>query len=119
MLPAILLVLALDLSSCRAFEAKVATFAEVTFLAIAEAYPSFGGGLVGAIPSPRYTILVLVSQSQSRILSFTADRNLEAKSSSILWIDPIAIFVGDPSAKDEFIARRWFSMIPHSLSSYS
>ena len=51
-LPAILLVLALDFLSCRAFEALVATDAEVTFLAITEAYPSFSGDLSGGYPKP-------------------------------------------------------------------
>ena len=51
-----------------------------------------------------------------RILSYTADWDFKAKGLPILRIDPIAVFVGDPSTKDELIARRGHSMISHSVS---
>ena len=51
-LPAMLLVRALDLPSWSAFEALLATLADVTFLAISEVFPSFSWGLVGLFQAP-------------------------------------------------------------------
>ena len=93
-----LLVLALDLPSWSAFEALLATLADVTFFAILEVFPSFSGGLVSAIPRTHYTLVWLLNAAQEKWLSLTTDRHLQAKDSPVFRIDPISVFVGDPSS---------------------
>ena len=62
-LPAMLLVLALDLPSVKAFEALLATLAEVTFLGISS------GVFMGAISSPRYTNKVAFTRSNRPVFN--------------------------------------------------
>ena len=112
-----LLVLALDLPSWSAFEALLATLADVTFFAILEVFPSFSGGLVSAIPRTHYTLVWLLNAAQEKWLSLTTDRHLQAKDSPVFRIDPISVFVGDPSSENEPISRSRISVGFHDVSS--
>ena len=69
---------------------------------------------MGAIPSPRYTYS---DNCGSRMrLSLAANRDLQAKGSAISGVNPVAILVSDPSAKDELITRcRFFSILHNSV----
>ena len=108
-----LLVLALDRPSRRTSEAFLATVADVTFLAISNAFTRpLAGVLWGLFQAP--VILTVITAVSRMRLSLAANRDLQAKSSAISRVNPVAILVSDPSAKDELITRCRFSSILHN-----